>query len=284
MLGLPLPETIVFAIATVMYAAAAVIGVLQLRADGEKYRHFMQPLVCTAIVFEAIVLVFRAVAMKAIPLTGLFESMIVLTIVFGLTYLFLSIAIRQVWFSSVIVWVILAIILMTWAAARPASEPAAVAATPWAMAHGIAMIFAAVSVTFATANACLYLIGNHKLKHKKIMQVLGKVPNMEKLEHMNLFGIRAGFVFITIGLISGFGMALLRLAMLGISIGEWLTDIKIICIITSWALLAVILVLNRLRLLKDKARAVMTIIVFILVLFAILGVTILGATHHNFSG
>jgi len=284
MSGLPMPETIIFAIATVMYAIAAVIGGLQLWADGEKYRHFMQPVVCTAIVFEAVVLIFRAVAIKAVPLTGLFESMIVLTIVFGLIYLFLSIAIRQVWFSSVIVWVILAMILMTWAVARPAAEPAAVAATPWAMAHGIAMILAAVSVTFATANACLYLIGNHKLKHKKIMQVLGKVPNMEKLEYMNLFGIRAGFVFITIGLISGLGLALLRLAMLGISIGEWLTDIKIICIIAAWALLAVILVLNRLLLLKDKARAVMTIMVFVLVLFAILGVTILGATHHNFSG
>ena len=284
MSGLPMPETIIFAIATVMYAIAAVIGGLQLWADGEKYRHFMQPVVCTAIVFEAVVLIFRAVAIKAVPLTGLFESMIVLTIVFGLIYLFLSIAIRQVWFSSVIVWVILAMILMTWAVARPAAEPAAVVATPWAMAHGIAMILAAVSVTFATANACLYLIGNHKLKHKKIMQVLGKVPNMEKLEYMNLFGIRAGFVFITIGLISGLGLALLRLAMLGISIGEWLTDIKIICIIAAWALLAVILVLNRLLLLKDKARAVMTIMVFVLVLFAILGVTILGATHHNFSG
>jgi ABC-type uncharacterized transport system permease subunit len=284
MSGLPMPETVIFAIATVMYAIAAIIGVLQLWADGEKYKHFMQPVVCTAIVFEAVVLIFRAVAIKAVPLTGLFESMIVLTIVFGLIYLFLSIAIRQVWFSSVIVWVILAMILMTWVVARPAAEPAAVAATPWAIAHGIAMILGGASVTFATANAAILLVGKHKLKHKKIMQVLGKVPNMEKLEYMNLFGIRAGFVFITIGLISGLGLALLRLTMLGISIGEWLTDIKIICIITSWALLAVILVLNRLLLLKDKARAVMTIMVFVLVLFAILGVTILGATHHNFSG
>ena len=284
MAGLPVPETIIFAIATVMYAIAAIIGGLQLGTEGEKYRHFMQPVVCMAIVFEAVVLVFRAVAIKAVPLTGLFESMIVLTIVFGLIYLFLSIAIRQVWFSSVIVWVILAMILMTWAVARPAVEPAAVAATPWAIAHGIAMILGGVSVTFATASDFLYLLGSHKLKQKKIMQVLGKVPNIEKLEHMNLLGIRAGFVFITIGLISGLGMALLRLATLGISIGEWLTDIKILCIIAAWVLLAVILILNRLLLLKDKARAVMTIMVFVLVLFAILGATIIGATHHNFSG
>ena len=272
-----------FALATVMYVAAAIIGVLQLWANGEKYKYFMQPVVCTAIVFEAVVLIFRAVALKAVPLTGLFESMIVLTIVFGLIYLFLSIAIRQVWFSSVIVWVILAMILMTWAVARPATEPAVIAATPWAFAHGIAMILGGVSVTFAAASNFLYLLGSHKLKQKKIMQVLGRVPNIEKLEYMNLLGIRAGFVFITIGLISGLGLALWRFAMLGISIGEWLTDIKIICIITSWVLLGAILMLNRLLLLKDKARAVMTVMVFVLVLFAILGTTILGATHHNFA-
>lgn len=282
MFALPIPETITFALATAMYAAAAIIGILQLRADGEKYKRFIQPVVCTAIVFEAVVLIFRAVAIKAVPLTGLFESMIVLTIVFGLIYLFLSIAIRQVWFSSVIVWVILAMILMTWMVARPAAEPAAAAATPWAVAHAIAMILGGALVTFATAIAFLYLLGSYKLKHKQVMQVLGKVPNIEKLEYMNLFGIRAGFVFISIGLISGLGLALVRLALLGISIGQWLTDIKIICIITSWALLAVILILNRFLLLKDKTRAVMTILVFILVSFAILGVTILGATHHNF--
>jgi hypothetical protein len=36
-------------------------------------------------------------------------------------------------------------------------------------------------------------------------------------------------------------------------------------------------------LLKDKMRAYMTVVVFMLVLFAILGVTILGATQHDFS-
>ena len=212
---LPTPEIIILALATAIYIAAAIIGIIQLRPGSAKYRHLMQPVVCLAIVFEAGLLIFRAVAIKAIPLTGLFESMIVLTIVFGLIYLFLSIAIRQVWFSSVMVWVILAMILMTWMVASPAAEPAAVAATPWAIAHGIAMILGGASVTFATACAFLYLFGSYKLKHKQIMQVLGKVPNIEKLESMNLFGIRVGFLFITIGLISGLGLAVVRLALWG---------------------------------------------------------------------
>lgn len=282
MSGLPMPEVIIFSCATAMYAIAAVAGALQLRSDGEKYGYFVRPIVCAAIIFEAVILIFRAVAIKAIPLTGLFESMIVLTIVFGLIYLFLSMAMRQVWFGSVMVWVILGMILMTWTVAQPAVEPVAAVAAPWAIAHGIAMILGGVSVAFATAIAFLYLLGSHKLKQKKIMQVLGRVPNIEKLEYMNLLGLKIGFLLITVGMIIGSGLAFLRLTMLGMNICEWLTDGKVVCIITAWTLLGFVLILDRLHLLKDKARAIMTIVVFAVVLSAILGVTILGATHHSF--
>ena len=280
---LPTPEIIILALATAIYIAAAIIGIIQLRPGSAKYRHLMQPVICLAIVFEAGLLIFRAAAIKAIPLTGLFESMIVLTIVFGMVYLFLSIAVRQIWFSSVMVWVILAMVLISWIVASPATEPAAVAATPWAIAHGIAMILGGASLAFATACAFLYLFGSYKLKQKKIMQVLDRVPNIERLESMNLSGIRIGFLLITIGLISGLGLAVMRLATLGISISQWLTDGKVICIIAVWIMLAAILAANRLLLLKSKARAFLTITAFVLILFAIAGADISGLTHHDFS-
>jgi len=283
MLELPILEMVVFILVLLLYLAAAVVGYLQLRTNGEKYRRFLLPLVCLSVSLEAVMLIFRAVEIKAVPLTGLFESMIVLSIVFGLIYLFFSIAIRQVWFSSVMVWVILVMVIIAGAVARPASEPHAVIATPWAIVHGIAMIFGGASIVFATASAFLYLLGRHKLKQKKVMQVLGKVPNIERLESMNLFGIRSGLVLIAIGLISGLGLALLRMATLGISLAEWLTDAKVVCIFAAWVMLGVIVVLNRLSLLKGNTKAYLTIAAFVFVLFAILGVAILGTTQHDFS-
>ena len=86
-------------------------------------------------------------------------------------------------------------------------------------------------------------------------------------------------MLITIGLISGLGLVWL----LGTGILEWLTDGKVICILAAWVLLGMILVLNGFSLLKSKARAYITIVVFVLVLFAILGVTIMGVTQHDFS-
>ena len=277
-LELPMPEVIIFIFVIVVYLTAAIVGVLQLLAGGEKYKRFLWPLVLVAVSLEAVLLVFRAVAIKAVPLTGLFESMVVLTIVFGLIFLFLSSAIQQVWFGSVMVWVILGMFLMAGTVAKPASEVHAVAATPWAIAHGVTMILGGASIMFATASAFLYLLGNNRLKLKKVMQVLGRVPNIEKLEQMTLFGIRAGFILITIGLISGLGLIWL----LKTGILEWLTDGKVIFIIAAWGLLGIVLMLDRMLLLNGKARAYMTIAIFVLVLFAIL-VSVLGATQHDFS-
>jgi len=279
MLGLPRPEVIVFLSAVLIHLAAAIVGILQLLSGGQKYKHFLSPLISLAVALEAVILIFRAVELKAIPLTGLFESMIVLTIVFGLIYLFFSIAIVQVWFGSLMAWVILTMIIMAGIVARPASEPDALAATPWAIAHGITMILGGASITFATASAFLSLLGRGKLKRKEVMQVLGKVPNIERLERMNLIGVRVGFVLLTIGLLSGFGLA----SMLGTGVVAWLADVKVVSIIVAWILLGIILVSNRMLLLKGKMRAYLTAAAFVLVLFAILGVTILGATQHDFT-
>lgn len=283
MSGLPMTEIIIFIFVVLLYLAAAIAGILQLLTGGEKYKRLLLPLVSLAVTLEAVILIFRAIAIKAIPLTGLFESMIVLTIVFALIYLFFSIAIQQVWFGSVMVWVILAMILMAGIVAKPASEPHKVAATPWAIAHGIAMILGGASITFATASAFLYLLGRHRLKQKKVMQVLGRVPNIEMLERMNLFGIRAGFVLITIGLISGLGLAVVKSSTLEISALDWLTDAKIVLIAAAWVLLGTILAGRRMVAFKGNMTAYVTMAAFFLILFALVGVTVFCGTKHDFT-
>jgi len=194
MFNLPFPEMAVFILVVVICFAAAVVGILQLLSQGEKLRRSLLALVSLAVTLEAVILIFRAIAIKAVPLTGLFESMIVLTIVFGLTYLFLSIAIHRVWFASVMVWVLLLLVLMAGVVAKPASQAHEAASTPWAIAHAIAMILGGASAMLATASAVLYLFAERKLKQKNLLHVLDKVPNIEKLEHMNLLGLKSCFV------------------------------------------------------------------------------------------
>lgn len=279
MFGLPIPEKIIFNVVFVIYFAAAIAGVLQLLVKGENYRRFLLSTISLAVTLEVILLIFRAIKLQAIPLTGLFESMIFLTTVFGLVFLALSAVFEQVWFSSVVVWIIFVMTLMAGLVARPPSWPHRIATTPWAVAHGIAMVLGGASIMFATANAIIYLLGKHKLKQKKVMQVFGRIPNIETLERMMALGLKAGFALITIGMIS----SLVLISLLGTGITRWLTDGKVAPIVGAWILLLVSLVFNRQLLHKGKIRAYITIAVFVLILFAILGTALLGTTQHDFS-
>ena len=281
MFDLPMHEMVVFALVVVVYVAASTAGVLQLLADGQRYGRFVIPLVALGAVLEAVVLIFRAVAIKAVPLTGTFESLIVLTIVFALVYLFFSIAIHRVWFGSVMVWVILGLIILSALVAEPASTAHAAASTPWAIAHGIAMILAGAAAMLAAASAVLYLFARRKLKQKKVLQVLGKVPNIERLERMNIFGLKSCFVLMTFGLAGGIGLAATS-ASLNMTVGDWLTDAKIVLIAVVWLLLGAILVLWRTVGLREKAIAYVTIVVFALILFAVVGTSIFCGTGHDF--
>ena len=281
---LPVKEIIIFVSVVILYLAAAIVGIIQLFSSGEKYRRLLLPIVSLAVCLEAVLLIFRAVAIKAVPLTGLFESMIALTIVFGLVFLFFSIAIKQVWFSSIMVWGILGMILLAGVVAKPTSEPHPIATTPWAVVHGIAMVISGALIVFATTNAFLYLLGRRSLKHKKVIRVLGRVPNIEKLKRLNVFGLTACFVTMTFGLVSGFGMTMVKSTAIQMSLLDWLTDSKVVLILASWILLAIVLILRRMVVLKNKMTAYITMVVFFLILFAIIGTAVFCGTRHDFSG
>lgn len=279
MLDLSASETIVFALIVLADAVAAVLCALQLLKRPGRYGALLMPLVLAAVLLDAALLGLRGVSIKAVPLTGLFDSLILLALVFGVLYLLLRFAVDQVWFGAVMVWVILGIVLMAALVAEPASRVHEVAGTPWAVAHASAMILAAASVLFAAANSALYLLGSYRLKHKGIMQVLGRMPSMETLGRMNGLGVRIGFVLLTLGVISGLGLA----SLVGPGVAKWLADGKVVCIIGAWGLLGAALILDSLHLLKAKTRAYMTIAAFGLILLAIIGVTIAGVTQHEFS-
>ena len=282
MFDLPFPEMAVFILVVVICFAAAVVGVLQLLSRGEKLRRALLALVSLAVTLEAVILILRAIAIKAVPLTGLFESMIVLTIVFGMIYLFLSIAIHRVWFASVMVWVMLLLVLMSGIVAEPASQAHEAASTPWAIAHAIAMILGGASAMLATASAVLYLFAERKLKQKKLLPILGKVPNIEKLERMNLLGLKSCFVLMTFGLASGIGLAATTTS-LNMTTMDWLTDAKIVLIIIVWLLLGTIMVLLKTVKLKKKTIAHVTLVAFALILFAVVGTSVFCGTGHNFA-
>lgn len=278
MFDLSAPEAIVLLLIVIVNAATGTLAAKQLVKRHRRYESLFMPCILAAVILDAVLLVIRGVSIKAAPLTSLFDSLILLALVFGLLYLLMKPSVNQVWFGSVMVWAILGMVLVAALVAKPAVRPPQVARTPWAVAHAGFMILATAAIVFAAANSSLYLLGSYRLKHKGVMQVLGRIPSLETLVHMHRLGVRVGFVLLTAGIVSGLGLSLFDTG-----IARWLADSKVICILGAWALLGAILVTDRLGLLRIKGQVYVTIVAFGLILVAIVGVTVAGATQHKFS-
>ena len=279
MMQLPTQEMVVFLTAACLYTAAAVMAVVQLRSKKETVTRFMVGLVCAAVSLDCLILVFRAVLLKAIPLTGLFESMLVLTIVLGLFYVLMSFGMTQIWFSAVMIWPMLGLTILAALVAKPAATTK-MAVTPWMVFHAISMLLGSCAMILSTAAASLYLLTDHMLKHKKVMSVLGRVPNIGWLRHAHKRGLIACLAGMTLGLISGIGLAVSASGTMGMAWTDWITDPKIVLIATTWCLLIVILSWHSFAGLSDKAMAYATIVMLFFVIFAVVGVTLFCGTRH----
>lgn len=283
MLELPITELTVLVSVVLLHVAAAIIAVCQLRPGGKQHQTILTHLSALALIGEAVILIFRAVAIRAFPLTGLFESMLVLTGVLGLLYVVCAIVIRQVWFGSVMSWLLLLMIVLTALVAQPAAKPQAIATEPWAVAHGLAMILGAAMILLAVVTACVYLLGSRRLKQKQITKVIGLVPNIQKLGRINLLALKAAFIFFTIGLIGGILGVTRNTEFSGENPLRWLIDSKIIGITIVWVVLTIVMILRWLKLIKGKRIAYTTIIMFIWIIFAFIGSHILCKTKHEFA-
>jgi len=282
MFQLSLAEQVIFLLVLLLGMAAAAAGVWQLRKGEAISGLLMSHLMAMTLLLEAGLLIFRATAEGAIPLTGLFESLIVLTLVFGMTYLIFGVFIQQVWFSSIASWVMLVLIVLTGWAAEPAGGMRDMVPQPWALAHGSAMALGSAMTMLGAAAAILYLVGHRRLKHGQFSKVLGVVPNLENLKRLNRWALRIAFVFFSLGLVTGIGMAGLLARREEIEVGQWLGDPRLLGAAAVWLMVGLLLLGEAVHLVQFRTAAILTLLILaVLILGVIFRTSMKGA--HDFT-
>lgn len=279
MLQLPSTELVIFLLAIGFGCAAAIVGFLQLRAQSHTFYPYLTHLVCTSVLLQAVFLVFRAAELKAVPLTSLFESLLVLSLVVGLTYILFGLFFQQVWFGSVMSWILLALLILAAGVAEPAEPADAIETRPLAIAHGLAMALGAAMILLASAAAYLFLLGQRRLKKKEFDKVLGRVPNLQRLQKTHLLALRAAFVLLGLGVFSGIGMAALPSVRETIPFRQWLSDLRILGAAALWLTVALTLVAIRWRLVKMKTTAYLTLGILLLLIMGIISRAMLQGVH-----
>ena len=283
MLELPKTEQVLLIHIALFSLAAAFVGLIQLYPRGNKYKFLMPHLLVLVMIFESGILVLRAIAINAFPLTGLFESMIVLCLILGIICLILLFFIRQVWLGSLMSWVLLGLVLIVIFIAKSSSKPHPIASEPWVITHGLTMVFGAASILLAAVLAIVSLTAIRRLKLKQFDKVAGNFPNIEKLGHLNFSALKWAFIFFSVGMVTGIVGAFAKANYLGNNTLSWLFDSKILGVTIAWALLALIMILRRIGHIKGRRVAQVTIIIMIWILFAFVGSHVLCKSKHDFS-
>ncbi len=264
-------ERYIFLAIVIFSLVSAVFGCIQIVRENMRFGRLLVAFALLQITLAVVLLIFRSHAIQAFPMTGVFESMLVLMVLIGITFLFLSAFIQQIWFSSVMVWVLSVLVLLSALVAKPAAAPQEAARTPWAVAHALSMSLAGAMIIFAGAMSILFLWSRRCLKKNQFVKLFGTMPTLEKLQALNLLGLRLGFVAMTFGLVSGIGLVAISSQELGLPPADWLTDSKIVLVAVSWTLLLCILLLRRVFAFSGKAVAQATLVICFLILFAFIG-------------
>lgn len=275
-------ERHLFLVILILSAVSSVLAYLQIVRNDMKFRRLLVAFTSVQITLGAVLLILRATAIKAFPITGVFESMIILMVFVGITFLFLSAFIQQVWFLSVMAWILLMINLLAAVVAKPASVLEEAARTPWVIFHALSMTLSGAMIVFSSAMAILFLWSQNRLKSRQFIKLFGKMPTIEKLEMLNLLGLRLSFVSLTFGLVSGIGLIALKSAGLGMTLVDWMTDSKIVLITVTWIILLCILIMRSLLAFSGRKVAQSSLIVCFLILFAFIGSKIFCKSGHDF--
>jgi ABC-type uncharacterized transport system permease subunit len=283
MFQLPPLEMLLFLAIVMVSIVSGIFGCIQISRDEAKLKLLLIAFAAAQMILGAAFLLLRAIAADHFPMTDIFESMLALMVLIGMTFIFLSVFMRQVWFLSVMVWTLFIITLLAATVAKPASVLHEAARTPRAVVHAVSMALAGTMIVFAAAMSVLFLWSRMRLKNKQLLKLFGKMPTIQRLESLNLLALRLSFILLTFGLISGVGLMFVASYDLGMTAGDWLTDSKIVLIGLSWILLLLVLILRRMLSFSGKVMAQATLLLCFLILFAFVGSEIFCKSDHGFS-
>lgn len=220
-------------------------------------------------------------AVQRPPLSSQFGSLLLLSWVLAVFYLYGSIHYSKLAWGVFVVPVVLGLVVLT--SFVPAEEDPQSALFPaldslrgegfWRFLHGALLLLAAVGVCIGFVASVMYLIQARRLR-AKVMPGQGiRLLSLERLEEMNRRAINLAFPLLTAGVLVGAALMLDKAHQL-----QGWTDPKVLGGVALWLVFALLLYLRYGAHLRGRRLAQLTIAAFVLLVFT------LAASHASVQG
>jgi ABC-type transport system involved in cytochrome c biogenesis permease subunit len=137
----------------------------------------------------------------------------------------------------------------------------------WPLFHGVLMLLAAVGVCVGFVASIMYLVQTHRLKTKKLPGRGPKLWSLERLEQMNRRALVLSFPLLTLGLLVAAGQMLTMPDSIA-GLENW----KVVSTALLWLVFVILLYLRYSFHAGGRQVALLTIVAFTLMLFALVAV------------
>jgi ABC-type transport system involved in cytochrome c biogenesis permease subunit len=164
------------------------------------------------------------------------------------------------------------------------NEPrSAILESPWFGVHVSSLLFAYASFALAAVLGITYVLQFKEIKAKDLGFFYERLPSLNVLDEMNLRAVKIGWVFLTVGLITG-GIWASQLQPSGNATGASmsLADPKIFVAVLCWAVYSFELYAQRAIGWRGRRAAWLSTVGFGIVLLNFVPISYFFTTSHNF--
>jgi ABC-type transport system involved in cytochrome c biogenesis permease subunit len=256
------------------YAVALLLELLQLVRPRSVQR-------LTALTFGGAGLLAHTIflAVQRPPLASQYGSLLLLSWVLAVFYIYGSVHHRQVAWGVFVLPVVLGLVILT--CLEPADTGTGIIPALdtlkgegfWRFLHGVLLLLAAIGVSIGFFASVMYLVQARRLRAKALPGPGMRLLSLERLEEMNRRAINLAFPLLTVGVLLG---VVLMLHAPG-QIQGW-TDPKVLGGVALWLVFALLLYLRYGVHLRGRLLAQLTIMAFVLLVFT------LAASHGTLQG
>lgn len=247
---------------------------------GARSRRTLSLLFTTAgLAAHTIYLAHRTIATRICPLTTAYDSLLVLAWILAITYLALHWYYPRVTVGIFALPLIIVLVVFAGFLGEEGHRVLEGWARIWGPVHGALLAFGAIAVFVGFVAGVMYLVQVKRLKAKHLPSELLDLPSLELLERVNRQGVTVAFLLLTLGL--GIGLLLvLEQRQAGVE-DIRLFDPKVIFGFLVWIAFGILLKVQSQPQYRGRKVALLTILGFSLLLFAMVGVDLLTSSWHR---
>lgn len=265
-------------VCAVIYAIAAVVGVVQLVSPRLKDERVGMMVLLVGTLAHLVAMGARASELGSFPMANTHDALSL----FGFSIAGIAVAFvtssrvpQVVPFAAIVVSVVVGLSVLV----EPASTIPDAFRSPWLPVHIALAFLGNASLVIAGIIAGVYLVQDARLKKKKSRPRPGtglhRLPNLELLDRTSVRLIEVGFALMTLALLSGM---LYGREVWGV---YWKWELRNVVSVVVWALFALLLHFRITIGWRGRKAALLTIMGVAVTLISLVGLGALGFGHHG---